>query len=544
MFTINFILPIIIPFPLIMPRKRKSLPTHDTTVCPLKNNHVQQGNNERSSITIQKLRDTKSITSTNNKSNVTMMNSSLASSTICYDNINEIILPRNNHKKHDSKFNFSESSTTFISSVLFNKESIVLFNNSFKLDTFVTDDFVSKRLKDVMPNVLSSTKMNILRYNESKKSYESLSHNDFFKYVKNGYLTRNRKFNQSKKLLLLDSTKQTRISSKISRGISGIIPGMTKKIIGTNEIYYDYDFFDDNIIWNNWNDFSLIHNMYESFDLIVYSYSHRVKPGDMIHYCTRTKLKFPCNFNCAIIFHGLLVHCGAASKREPTSSCSFSYSNDARMFAHLKKHGESNYVRAQKDKNGINDYKVTSTSTKTFCPQFDGKFCEHCSKIYQMSGVGTDLLDNSNEINVAELFMNSKKSSTSLIYGNLKDDGWAIYKSLDIRKYNKSQLLWSEMDDLINGHSGLSSKWSVVQGTKLKGRCTLSLSDVDIIEKHKHKIESISSYFQLILEEHISKVAGFSNSEFSSMLIIINRGCVIEQNAHSDVEWKNRSQMR
>ena len=74
MFTINFIIPIIIPFPLIMPRKRKSLPTHDTTVCPLKNNHVQQGNNERSSITIQKLRDTKSITSTNDKSNVTINN--------------------------------------------------------------------------------------------------------------------------------------------------------------------------------------------------------------------------------------------------------------------------------------------------------------------------------------------------------------------------------------------------------------------------------------------------------------------------------------
>ena len=240
-----------------MPRKRKALPTHDlidsstTVTSSLNNNHLQHcNNNERSSasITIQNQGEIKSITSTNDKSNVAVATSSLASSTICYDNINQIILPRNNHKKHDSKFNFSESSTTFISSVLFNKESIVLFNKSYKLDTFVPNDFVSKRIKDVLPNVLSSTKMSILRYDESKKDYESLTLNDFFLYVKRGYQTRNRKYNQSKKLMLLDSTKQTRISPKISKGIAGIKPGMTKKLISINEIYHDNDLFHDKLI--------------------------------------------------------------------------------------------------------------------------------------------------------------------------------------------------------------------------------------------------------------------------------------------------------
>ena len=146
-----------------MPRKRKSSPSHDTidsspTVIPLNNNHLQQGKQHSSMIQNQE----KSLNSTNDESNVTMNKSLLPVTTICYDDINQIILPRNNHKKHDPKFNFSESSTTFVSSVLFNKESIVVFNKSYKLDTFVTNDFVSKRIKDIMPNVLSSSKMSTL----------------------------------------------------------------------------------------------------------------------------------------------------------------------------------------------------------------------------------------------------------------------------------------------------------------------------------------------------------------------------------------------
>ena len=456
-----------------------------------------------------------------------------------YDNLSKIILPRINHKKHNPKFMHSENSTTFISSVLFNKESIILFNNSYGLSSFIPNDFISKRIKDVMPR--NSNNVNILRYNEEFDSYETVSDHEFFEYVKNGYLLRNRKLKSLKKKVLEQSKKTTRMSSKISRGISGILPGMSKKIIGINQIYSDYDLYDDKSIWNNWNDFSMIHNLYESFDLIVYSYSHRIKSGDMIHYCTRTKLKFPCNFNCCILFHGLLVHSGSASKREPTSSCSFGYSNDARIFASVKKNDDENNSRKRSEDNQVNGYKVTSTSTKKLCPQFEGKPCSHCNDVYKLSGVGTDCFDNSNVINISELHYNSKKSVNSLIVGNLKDDGWAVYKSLNIRKYCRSEFLWSEMDDLINGQNGLQSKWSVVQGTNLKGRCILTISEVEMIEKHMNKVLSISTYFRLIREQHISTISGFEKSTFTSMSIIINRGRVIEQSPHSDFEWTNNN---
>ena len=81
-----------------------------------------------------------------------------------YDNLSKIILPRINHKKHNPKFMHSENSTTFISSVLFNKESIILFNNSYELTSFIPNDFISKRIKDVMP--CNSNNLTILRYNE------------------------------------------------------------------------------------------------------------------------------------------------------------------------------------------------------------------------------------------------------------------------------------------------------------------------------------------------------------------------------------------
>ena len=144
-------------------------------------------------------------------------------------------------------------------------------------------------------------------------------------------------------------------------------------------------------------------------------------------------------------------------------------------------------------------------------------------------------------INISELHYNSKKSVNSLIVGNLKDDGWAVYKSLNIRKYCRSEFLWSEMDDLINGQNGLQSKWSVVQGTNLKGRCILTISEVEMIEKHMNKVLSISTYFRLIREQHISTISGFEKSTFTSMSIIINRGRVIEQSPHSDFEWTNNN---
>ena len=74
--------------------------------------------------------------------------------------------------------------------------------------------------------------------------------------------------------------------------------------------------------------FSVIHQLYETVDLIVYTKSHRVSYEDeknppIIHRCSRVNIRLPLNedgITFFLIFNSRLVHRGAAGKRENITS--------------------------------------------------------------------------------------------------------------------------------------------------------------------------------------------------------------------------------
>jgi len=52
---------------------------------------------------------------------------------------------------------------------------------------------------------------------------------------------------------------------------------------------------------NIWTEYIIHHNLYESFDLILYNFSHLVSECYEIHHCTRTKVQIPSDGNFFLI---------------------------------------------------------------------------------------------------------------------------------------------------------------------------------------------------------------------------------------------------
>ena len=103
----------------------------------------------------------------------------------------------------------------------------------------------------------------------------------------------------------------------------------------TYEDFYCKAIMNMEVFHNDWNQYSLIHNLYESFDLIVYNESHIIPNKKFTHRNSRSVLHFPADINMFILFHGNLVHNGAASKFEPNES--MNYAADLRAFAYVNK---------------------------------------------------------------------------------------------------------------------------------------------------------------------------------------------------------------
>ena len=105
--------------------------------------------------------------------------------------------------------------------------------------------------------------------------------------------------------------------------------------IPTYEDFHDKATMNTEVFHDNWNQYSLIHNLYESFDLIVYNDSHKIPDKELTHRHSRVVLHFPSDINMFILFHGNLVHNGASSKFEPDDS--MHYAADLRAFAYVNK---------------------------------------------------------------------------------------------------------------------------------------------------------------------------------------------------------------
>ena len=191
----------------------------------------------------------------------------------------------------------------FWSESIFNNKNIQQFidlhkNNSSRS---LKDDFISNIVNSKIGNCVT-----VKKYNETTKLVEELDLSAVYEYIKV-------KFQKKLSTIKLTSKKGTdnainckKKKSIIKASVDEYLP--TNKKQKTNDIQsplerLDYlpkfsDFYDHNdtpktVDNPHWDMYSMIHNLFESFNLVVYSGSHLIDTGKQTHWMSRVVLKFP-----------------------------------------------------------------------------------------------------------------------------------------------------------------------------------------------------------------------------------------------------------
>ena len=140
--------------------------------------------------------------------------------------------------------------------------------------------------------------------------------------------------------------------------------------IPTYETFYGDQLEHGCALDQKWNMYSMIHNLYESYRFVLYNCSHRVANYGTIHYNSRIVLNIPKEPNMFILFHGNLVHSGAASKLEDIPFA-MNYASDYRAFAYIDKFGNEHKnldVRRRRrnviENRGTHEDGITTTTFK------------------------------------------------------------------------------------------------------------------------------------------------------------------------------------
>ena len=309
----------------------------------------------------------------------------------------------------------------------------------------------------------------------------------------------------------------------------------------------------------NWNMFSMIHNLYDSNRLVVYNGSHRVANYGTIHYKSRVVLNFPNEPNMFVLFHGNLVHSGAASKFED-NPFAMNYASDYRAFAYIDKFGNKNKDKPNPRKCRVQNNKVEkrgthedSITTTTFrcCDKLKGtdypcQICDRHNNIFiKNDGFTLDLGEAYKEYC-------SKPKSKSIylepIVGDLKQFGWAVYEGIDTRNVVEVGSLFQDLRDLIYRlkiQTGID--WVQIQNPKPAlesrgaGRWQLKISSTHLdpetsASNTNEYLKSIVSFYKKLQIEKLSKIEGFQDVKIDEGHLLRNTGCLSEQKCHKDFE--------
>ena len=472
---------------------------------------------------------------------------------------NTIVLPRARNKKHETDFTLHQ--TNYFASVILDDDHINRYIHLLGYKNMINKKQNKVLAKDYLRQliVLHITEKNIVvkRYDETLMNYVLLNDNQLLEYTQKSFTKKLNHFKNNTKEVIKKDTNAVTIKSttehdtkiKIncnststvtSRNHVTIISPQRLKMYRYDTCYSLYNNLKEvnSICEENSDDqfshYSMIHNFFEPFQLIVYSYSHRVSfngENDLVHYCTRTTIEFPENMNVFILFHGFLVHSGAKARKESTNMFTLNYAKDARSFSYVDRFGNE-----KRNLDGISshDDEITTTSRTNLCPMFYKETCPHCNKIY---GTTKDNYINNDDckINVQDLYNKmDRRQQNKPICGNLSSLGWAIYNSIDMRNNNNAMNdcndIQRELHEMAYG-KGMSGKWNVIHAKRSELKID---NDLETITYRKH-FKKTSEYLDKVFNEKVKKcIRGFENASLKSKSILMNMGPAEEQKAHSD----------
>ena len=272
---------------------------------------------------------------------------------------------------------------------------------------------------------------------------------------------------------------------------------------------------------SNWNMFSVIHStMTSAFNFIIYNSSHKLEENEEVNPMSRIEIKFPSDGSYFIVFHGRLVHCGGCSISEDN----ITINKSARLFSYLRvpDHNASfsgtnkrSTPRLLKYKNVLKEGTVDTTSF-TMKPHSNDTDIPLCSSIQLPSNIKPLRSKNRKK----------KKKILSPVIGNMDEDGWEVYESVDFQKEYPN--FENQFEKLV---STKGNRWKGISSTKRK---LYVLSDVEnvpngILKNYRDLYQPFNNMLKLL-----RKIPYLDEVNLDNKAIIANLGPVPEQEPHRD----------
>lgn len=295
--------------------------------------------------------------------------------------------------------------------------------------------------------------------------------------------------------------------------------------------------------------FSLIHPLYEPYELCVYNGSHRhwytknEKPT--IHGSTLLKLRIPCpleakNTSFFVIFDSKLVHFGSKTSRGGLLSSQFRH--NYRLFGYVIQSYQGTQIKSGCNdiSNDIEDFTLMNMRKdiidngsfnicdKLKCIQCTDAFSDNKSKVKEEQIV--DVLQEFNNRGTSKI----PNRPGSYICGDLDLHGWEIHEGIRYMKDSdryKFLRLHLEQLQLSGGR-----RWNTV--TSSRGRHYMQIEDTHDGKKEVNQVTLSQSFVSEIcfpeIAEIVKSIDGFHNHEIQGQLLLANRAICNYQYPHRD----------
>ena len=403
-------------------------------------------------------------------------------------------------------------------------------------------------IKSIVSSFISSKDIRVFKYDKTNNTSTEVTHDTDFiqKEVRNIFY---RKFHDVKRSAHAED--KTLEISKRSKIIS-----IDKQVPSTDDMKNP-----------KWCLYSMIHSLVEAFDFIVYNKSHLLPHNQVFHCSTKIRIKIPSSYNPKndktkentsnffILFHGNLIHSGSASLESPFNC--MSYDPSFRLFSYIYKYpleesrASLKYSYENNTRGGYdfgvkecNDYKYLKYLQDDKVKKEPAR-CDICRANEDYT------VDKNNEI-VIDLSQFTVPPNTnnklSPIYGDLLEDGWAVFAGYPISSYEGG---FNEMKICLNNlyDKGLEAWKKLTHMDSAKnhafGRYMYKIPNEKHQKKpaedvHRQSYEFIKDYADAIINEYVSKIDGFENASSDSKSILANNGITWEQTPHRDYGRRNK----
>ena len=474
--------------------------------------------------------------------------------------------------KNDSHALVSKEQLNRLAEDIFSSDNLEAFIecHNKSLANVMTTQFIVNLIMD------NDLQRGILKFDERLQSFRIMTTEEIFSYLSKTFMEKTSK--ERKQIKDSKVSKKSRITLD-----KGYVSVNSKNHPINSWMRYGYKFYNDEKNKNDWchavlhkdeekskviqkdydenkykaelsdSLFSILHPLYDEYELIVYNGSHRLpyschgKDHIIVHSNTKLRLKFPKPEETDmksffVIFNSKLVHCGSKAKREAILSSNhclnfrlFTYAMQS--FCGTKMKLLKNYIPTKEDlSEDIHlEYTRKGVINQTSFKLCDSESCKTCKETPGRKSTSTNP-DIVIDVKKEYLFSKDKKKSglrpSSYLCGDLDVGGWEIHQGIpyltDVKTFKFLQMHLEYL------HKRSKPDWNTI--VKNSGREYMKLEELN--ESESKQTNASKKFLKEIcypsLHEIVWNIDGFRNNKLQGNILFGNRKLCVQQNLHRD----------